>query len=127
MSPGSRWTSGSWPLSRSMSCSESGSKISTMERSLILSALGSDTADPPLNCRNGLPDLLLARLHYFNVWWAIMHLSDHRFTPLSYSPREPTPTPPWVIGDTRQQGSFSEEEEVEEQRERGQEPRAVLQ
>jgi hypothetical protein len=50
----------------------------------------------------------------------MVHLSGHRLSPLSYSRREPTPTPPWVSGDTRQQGSFSEGEEVEEQRERGQ-------
>jgi hypothetical protein len=56
-----------------------------------------------------------------------MHLSGHRLTPLSYSRSEPTPTPTWVSGDTRQQGSFSEEEEVEEQRERSQQPRTVLQ
>src|SRR5215212_5258415 len=56
----------------------------------------------------------------------MMHLSGHRLTPLTYSRREPTPAPTWVTDDTRQQGSFSEEE-VEEQRERGQERRSDLQ
>ena len=46
-------------MRRSNSSSESGSKMSTKERSLILSALGSDNPDPPLNLRDELQKQLL--------------------------------------------------------------------